>query len=434
MKRTLFIVLLSLFMVTSLWGPIGSAHEHFGGGDAPGENTGYEGPPVTVTLYHHIYNLLDSVPMNTQPMDDAAPDIAQGRTMPTMQSPAGDAPVSNANNIFMFSSPGPVHYNESLDDPRYHPERGLGEDLLLDSEEPVVYWYMSADATELLIPGQGIGVMPQIEVTATLRLGDDLNSDLTQGQVVSEGSTVVDIMSTPQGDMVTEIEIPMSSPSTDIPADESFNLEVSWAQIDDGGVTFADRQWKIHTGTEFPNRMELTIENPIRMNYVHPQIIGDRQIAVHTAFTTPLGNYDVDLDKLTMEVRNDEGETVILHENGNLVEGEHVRGPVIVQRDYGHFAHHEPVLVTWVWDYEAADAPPGDYVVEASASNLQGNAIATKGAGFTLSETGEATAVDSEGHIETAQTGDTDDAPLGLAPVIASLLGALALTAHRRER
>lgn len=434
MKRTLIVILLSLFMVTSLWGPVGSAHEHFGESDGPGENTGYDGPPARVTFYHHVYNLLDTVPMNTQPMD-VDRDIAQGRTMPTIQTPAGDATVSNKNNIFMFSSPGPVHYNESLDDPRFHPERGLGEDLLLAGEDPVVYWYMSADATELLVPGQGVGAMPEVEVTATLRLGDDINSDLTDGEVISQGSTIVDLMTSPAGDaMVTEIEIPMESPSTNIPADESFNLEISWAQIEQGDVTFADRQWKVHTGSEYPNRMELSIENPIRMNYVHPQIIGDRKIAVHTAFSTPMGNYDVDLNNLTMEVRNDEGETVIVHEDGNLVQGESVRGPVVVQRDYGHFAHHEPVLVTWVWDYHAAGADPGDYVVEASASNLQGNAIASKSAGFTLSETGEATAVSSEGTIETSQAEDTDDAPLGILPVLGGLLGALAVAARRRER
>ncbi len=439
MKRTFVVVLLSLFMVTSFGGPVASAAEHFGPDFEPGGNTGYDGPPVEVTFYHHLYNLLDTAPMNTQPMDSAAPDISQGRTMPTLMTPQGEAPASNDNNIFLYSSPGPVHYNESIEEPRVHPERGLGYDLLLSGDEPTVYWYMSADALEVLAESpQQIGVMPNVEVTATLRLGDDIAGDLSEGEVISQGTTTVDLMSGPEGTpmgMVHEIEIPMEPPSSNIPAEESFSLEVSWTQLDQGGVTFTDRQWKLHTGEQFPNRMDLTIENPIRMNYVHPQIIGERQIAVHTAFVTPLGNYDVDLNNLTMEVTDSDGETVIRHEDGELTQGQNVRGPVIVQKDYGHHAHHEPVLVTWVWDYEAANADPGDYVVEASASNLQNSATAAKSAGFTLSETGEATAVSSEGHEQIGPNEEEEnESPLGAGLVLATLLGTVAIAQRRMRR
>jgi len=446
MNRNLLALLVAALMIASPLVPISAAQDGGHSGDyqdqeiEAGVNNGYDGGPVQLTLYHHLFNLLDTAPMNTQPMDPDAPDIAQGYTFPTVEGPADGTPAETASNpssVFMYNSPGPVHYNESLNDPRLHPERGLGYDLLLADEEPKVYWYMSSDALETLVPSpQQVGAMPSVEVTATLRLGDNIDADLGEGEVVSQGSTTVDLMTTPQDQIGQEIVIPMSSPALDrIPADESFNLQVEWSQVDQNGVEFTDRQWKLHTGENYPNRMDLTVENPIRLNYVHPQVLGDRKLAIHTAFVTPLGNYDVDLNNLTMEVTNEDDETILRYDNGQLQEGnsEHVRGPITVQKSYGHNAHHDPVLVTWTWDHEQADADPGTYDVTVSASNGQSNAVAQKSGQFTLEEDGVAEAVSSEGEpIDPASTEDQQESPLGVGALVAALVGALALARARR--
>lgn len=439
MNRTLLAILVGALMIVPALTPAASAQPEKAGEEIEaGVNSGYDGGPVEVTMYHHLFNLLDTVPMNTQPMDPAAPDLAQGRTAPTAETPVTPVPGSNKNHLFMYSSPGPVHYNESLQDPRLHPERGLGYDILLDtSAEPTVYWYMSADAAELLQePPVHAGAMPQLEVTATLRLGDDIGGDLTAGQVVTQGSTTVDLVTPPDGG-ATEIVIPMETPQMNsIPPEDSFNLQVEWSQIDEGGVTYTDRQWNLHTGVDFPNRMTWSVENPIRMNYVHPQPIGDRKIAIHTAFVTPFGNYDVDLDNLTMSVKDDAGNEVIKYTDSQLQTGDNVQGPITVQKSYQHDAHYEPVLVTWVWNYRESGADPGDYTVEVSASNLQNSATAEKTASFTVQEQGTAQAVSSEGDAVEPQGADEEenDSPLGFAPVAAAIAGALSIAAYRRRR
>lgn len=436
-KRQLVAILLGTLMIGTSLATVASAQFEEGETEA-GVNSGYDGGPVEVTMYHHVYNLLDTVPMNTQPMDPASPDIAQGRTAPTISTPAGEAPISNKNYLFMYNSPGVVHYNTSLKDPRVHPERGLGYDILLGGDEIKAYWYMSADAAETLSePPVHAGAMPELQVKATLRLGDDIGGSLTDGQVVAEGTTTVNLVTPPNGG-VTEIPINLGSPKIDrIPAEESFNLQIKWAQVDQGDTEFVDRQWNLHTGTEFPNRMVWSVKNPVRMNYVHPQPIGEDKIAIHTAFVTPMGNYDVDLQNLSMEVTGPDGETVIEYDKSQLQKGDNVRGPITVQKTYKHNSHHEPVLVTWVWNYRDAEAPPGEYEITATASNLQNSASASKTASFTVEEQGAAQGVSSEG--ETVQATGANDSegqngsPLGLGPLAVAILGALGLAAYRRR-
>lgn len=441
MKRTLLAILLGALMIGTSMATVASAQQQYGPDEIEaGVNSGYDGGPVEVTMYHHIFNLLDTVPMNTQPMPDAVPDLAQGRTAPTIRTPAGSAPVSNKNHLFMYASGGPVSYNVSLNEPRIHPERGLGYDILLDtSKEIKVYWYMSADAGETFTEAPvHTGAMPHLKVTAILRLGDDIGSDLTDGQVVAEGSTTVNLM-TPPGGGVTEIPINLGKPQMDrIPADKSYNLQVKWTQVDQGETEFVDRQWNLHTGNEFPNRMLWTVENPIRMNYVHPQPIGERKIAIHSAVITPFGNYDVDLSNISMSITNPDGKEIIRYDDSKLQKGDNVQGPIIVQKTWKHNSHYEPVLVTWVWNYRQAEAPPGDYTVSVSASNLQGSATAGKTASFTVQEQGGALGRSSSGETIQAQnvsgSGDEKGSPLGLAPVLAGLAGALAAARYRKRR
>ncbi|MDX1611200.1 MAG: hypothetical protein R3185_02440 [Candidatus Thermoplasmatota archaeon] len=395
------------------------------------EDSGYDDGPVEVTMYHHVYNLLDKVPMNTQPMDAAVPDIAKGFSFPTAATPAAEAPVSNPNSLYMYNSPGPVHYNTSLREPRFHPERGLAEDLHLSGDPMTVYWYMSADALESTA-GEGpfqAGVMPQVTVQATLRLGDDVGGNLDDGQIVAQGQTTMDIMTQPGGG-VTEIPITLDNVQMNtIPKDESFNLKIEWWQVNDGGVKYMDRQWNLHSGQDFPNRLVFTVENPIRINYVHPQPIGDRKIAFHTAFVTPFGNYDVDLNKLQFTLTD---------ADGNQITPESLQGPIIVQKSYVHNHHFEPVLATWVWNYRADEAPAGDYTIEVEASNYQGSATASKAATFRIQEQGKAQGFSSSGEeiqaLDDNAGEETNDSPLGSMVTLAGALLAASLIAQRRRR
>lgn len=424
MKRTILAVMLAALVVAV---PVA-----FGQGTpeyAEDDESGYEDGPIEVTMYHHVYNLLDKVPMNTQQMDAAVPDLGRGFLTPTLETPAGPAPISTSNSLYMYNSPGPVHYNTSLKEPRFHPERGLAEDLRLAGSPMTVYWYMSADALETTVGDGpvGAGAMPQLTVRATLRLGDDVGGNLDAGEIISQGETVVDLVTEPNGAPM-EVVIPMEAPRIPvIPKEESFNLKVEWFQVDDGGVRYTDRQWNIHTGVNFPNRLVMTIENPLRINYVHPQPIGDRKIAFHTAFVTPFGNYDVDLDKLNFVIRD---------KDGNAVTPQSLQGPIIVQKEWVHNHHFEPVLATWVWNYREDSAAAGEYTIEVTTANYQSSAIADKAARFSIAERGKAVGFSSSGEEISALDDpgeETNDSPLGLAPILGALLTGAALVARRRR-
>lgn len=397
------------------------------------DDPGYDGGPVEIQMYHHVYNLLDKVPMNTQQMDPAVPDIDQGFTFPTVEGAPAEVPVSNDNSMYMYNSPGPVHYNTSLKEPKYHPERGLSYDLKISNDGATVYWHMSASATDTLVGDVAptdVGAMPEVTVRATVRLGDDVGGNLDDGQIVAQGETTTDIMTGLPGQgngTVTEIAIPLSIQTQTIPKDESFNLKVEWFQAEEP-VEFMDRQWKLHSGQEYPNRLVWQVENPIRMTYVHPQPIGDRKIAIHTAFNTPFGNYDVDLDNLKFTMKDSDG---------NTVTPQSLQGPIVVQKSFVHNHHFEPVLGTWVWNYRADDADPGEYTIEVEATNLQGNAKASKTASFFIQEEGKAKVVSSSGEEVEAvepQSEEENESPLGFVPMAAAALIAVAVAAHRRRR
>jgi hypothetical protein len=224
-----------------------------------------------------------------------------------------------------------------------------------------------------------------------------------------------------------------------------------------------DPQWNVHAGTNYPNRLVMTIENPIRIDYVHPQPIGDRKIAFHTAFVTPYGNYDVDLDKLQFEITTGDGQ---------VVTPESLQGPVIIQKTWVHNHHFEPVLATWVWNYRQDGADPGDYQIAVQASNFQGTATAAKAGSFALKPQGVKTAksgylthrlvdvaqdaviaefdcgtldgirvakLEDAGEViqplaEDDEGSNENGSPIGLLPLVLGMGGALAVMAVRRRR
>ena len=61
---------------------------------------------------------------------------------------------------------------------------------------------------------------------------------------------------------------------------------------------------KVHTDPDHRPRMELSIMDPIRLEYLHPQFVGD-DLVIHTSMNSAWGNYDVneqDPDGITVSV------------------------------------------------------------------------------------------------------------------------------------
>lgn len=394
-----------------------------GGMAPPPDDTGYQGGPIVVPLFGHIYDLLQPVPMNTQPMIDK--DLARGFGTPTVTGTPAAAP----NSLRFYSSPGLVEYNETEKDglPRHHPERGISFDVLLDPSKPIVgHWFLGVKALDVPQAGQTsgpeAGVMPALTVRMTMRTGDDVGADLDSGQIIAQGSTTLEPTKWPANGAPAEFVVDMGTPQLDrVPGNVSFNVKVEWfnAESPDGATQITQRDWILHTGAKFPNRVDVTVLNPLALYSVKPTPVGDDVVSIHAELNSPFGNYDV--NTTTVEIEFD-GPT----SPSSLGE------PLIVQKSYEHNHHYEPVEVTWVWNFKDDDAKPGNYKVTVRAKNLQGTALVEKSASFIIPEKGHVTGYSDSGELVEAQGQAPENATPGFGVALLVLAAVAALVSRRR--
>lgn len=421
---------LTVALAILLLAPLALGQTTVGGPAPPPGDTGYTGPPITVPLYAHVFDLLQKAPMNTQPMIDK--DLARGFGNPTV-SKSGPFPgaFNDANRFYMFSSPGLVEYNltDETGTPRLHPERGISYDVLFAPGESLVgYWYMSTKALDF--PQQGMtdgpeaGLMPGFTVRMTMRVGDNIGADLDSGEIIAQGQATLDDPTTwvVNGDAI-EFRIDMGAPLLDrIPGDDAFNVKVEWfnAEAPDGTQT-TQRDWILHTGERYPNRVEIPVQNPIAIYAVRPTPVGDDLLAIRTEINSPFGNYDV--DPATLEITID-----------GPSQPASLSKPIVVQKSFIHNHHYEPVLVTWTWPFKADQAKPGEYKVTIKATNYQGTATAEKTASFVIPESGRAVGKSDDGTLVAAETTGDEPKDTPAAPVALVLAGLGALALARRKR
>lgn len=394
-----------------------------GGAAPPPRDTGYAGGAVTVALFGHIFDLLQPVPMNTQPMNDA--DLARGFGTPTVAEAQGEG----LNAMRFYLSPGLVEYNTTENGiPRVHPERGVSFDILLDASQDVIgHWFMSVrplDVPQLGSPGGGgpeAGPMPAFTVRMTLREGDDPGADLDSGELVAQGATTLPPEAwAAQGP--TEFVVNLGKPVKDrVDGNAAMNLKVEWFNADTPAGQVAQRDWVLHTGSAYPNRVELAVANPIAIYCLNPQPVGDARIAFQTQLNSPLGNYDLDASSLAIEVTGPSTPRSI-------------SAPSIIQKSWIHNHHFEPVQVVWTWDWRAEGAAPGSYTVKVSGKTLQGTAFAEKTATFVLTESGAQGFDDRGVEVSPATTeGSERDSPLPSVLALPALALALLLFGGRRR-
>lgn len=401
--------------------PLAGAQE-VGGPAPPPADTGYAGGPVVIPLYGHIYDLLQPVPINTQPMP-ADYDLARGFGSPSV---GGVGPLETPHSLRFYSSPGLVEYNLTEDGlPRHHPERGISYDVLLDTSKPILgYWWMSVKPLDVpqvgAQDGPEAGALPSLTVRMTMRVGDDIGADLDAGEILAQGQTTLGPERWAVNGEPVEFVVDLGTPKVDrIPGDEAFNVLVEWFNAETPtGEQIVQRDWVLHTGLAYPNRVEVTAMNPLALYSVKPTPLGEDKMTIHALLNSPLGNYDVDVATIQLQV---EGPTT----------PRAIAAPVVVQRSFGHNQHAEPVEVTWSWDYRAEAAAPGTYKVTVTAQNLQRTATVTKSATFVIPDEGRAVGYDDTGAVVAAD-GDAAPAqtPLPAALAVAALL--LALLVRRR--
>ena len=218
-----------------------------------------------------------------------------------------------------------------------------------------------------------------------------------------------------------EFVVDMGTPLVDrLPGIDAFNVKVEWfnAESPDGAVRFTQRDWVIHTGAAYPNRVDVGVLNPLALYALRPTPLGSDQMSLHAVMNSPFGNYDVDVLNTTISVT---GPTT----------PRSMMPPLVVQRSFEHNHHYEPVEMTWLWNYRVDQAAAGTYTVSVSVPNLQKTATVTKTATFVIPEDGRAVGYDDAGQVVAPQGDEVEaDTPF-VAPLL--LVALLALAARLRR-
>lgn len=385
---------------------------------AQAQNVGIQNPEVSTptTLFFHLIDFQD-FPINTQPPDDRFNDDTtiglathSLNCLPNPNDVAGQggSPFVDNTKYYGYSSPSYVEYNFEQDGkPRTHPERGISYDAVMDSSAPFfLYWYMatttSGPSSGGVSPDVVPVVIPNVVVKATIRAGDAISVDdtaydtgpelavgKTKAATIGGGHNVgADGNPSPdvrylgpapgqQGDYLYEFKVPMTVSQPVIPRATGYNLRIDMYIEDPAGQCNEENklmpQMKVHTSAANRPRMELSIMDPIRLEYLHPQFVGD-DLVIHTSMNSAWGNYDVneqDADGITVTVEGPSPATSLAK-------------AAIVQRTHEHYHHQEAVDITYVWPYKTDRAQNGLYTVTVNFMNDQRTATATGIAQFEI--------------------------------------------------
>lgn len=451
---------------------------------AHAQQVGIENPDVSTptSLYFHVIDIQD-MPINTQEPDPAF-SASQGygpgtATLKCLHPYTGDVTGQGhgtggttsqiLHTAYGYSSPSYVEYDflSANGQPRIHQERGISYDAIFDQSYPFVLdWYVAvfngygAENDQVPTP------TPGVVIAATMRAGDSISVDdvaYDSGPVLAAGKTdpatlvpspapgtggAFDMMGGAHeqvtyegfvgGKHVFHFRVPMTYEADRIQRATGYNVRIDMyvdnpacqEPTDIGKEYLMPSTLAAYSSADHRPRLDLAIMNPIRVEYLHPQFIGD-ELVIHAAVNSAWGNYDVQ-EKT---------------EDGIRIE---VTGPQPVrslaqaafsQRYHDHYHHQEAVDLAYIWDYQADGVEDGTYFVHLKFTNDQGTAVASATAQFTVGgdvvgcgDVQEATQTLTQECSKTPNTltggaAESPGAPLALA---VAALGAVAALLRRR--
>lgn len=378
--------------------------------------------PTTSTptnLYFHINGFQD-FPINTQPPADTyKADEGIGLATHSASCAPPGTPVDGAvrhsyHTSYGFSSPSYVEYNFTDSDgkPRIHPERALSYDILVDSASDFsVHWFVSTQtglpAQPTADPNTAPVVVPEVIVRATMRTGEKISvgeEGYNTGTLIAQGQTLPAILAAQgtqsananapghqnanwtvvDGKNVYELVVPMKfEGQSKIPKEEGYNMRIDVFEAVPGGACdnpdngyFMPNVVKTHTSPGHRPHMSLSITDPVRIEYMHPQFVGD-DLVIHTSENSPWGNYDVDETAGGIEL------TI-----AGPSEARSLYRAAVVQRYHEHDHHTQAVDVTFVWPFKTDFGKDGTYTIHLAVKNDQGTAVASGIAQFTIGKGG----------------------------------------------
>ena len=417
--------------------------------------------PTPVTMYVHLNDFQDA-PINTQKPDDRykqAGDIGLiQHSQGCFENPVGTLMAEPHHTSYAFSSPGYVQYDvDEGGKPRYHNERGISYDVQLSNDDIEFVWFVETQVTSGDYnpdPNQIPILVPNVIMRATIREGDDISVGSTaynEGELVAQGQSEMATLSSGMGDHphvsyvgtvdgkhLYEFRFPLSVDRNVVRATEGFNLRVDVFMDNpvcndvESNAYFMPDFVRVHTSEKHRPTFTWTVMNPIRVEYLHPQAIGD-DLVIHGAVNSAFGNYDILGDS------GDSGATPMVEITGPSVP---VNLEVLTFAE--HFGNHGPethvqaVAAAWGWPTVQEKARPGTYTVSLTVQNDQESAEATGVAKFQIGSNhrvGEVTGC--EGGDCTTEEGPenqvVEESP-GLGFVAAlGVLGAIGVALRRRQ-
>ncbi|MFO1535700.1 MAG: hypothetical protein ABR586_08555 [Thermoplasmatota archaeon] len=367
------------------------------------------------TLYFHIFDTFNLFPINTQ-----APNVDffkfGGTNFPSVAS-QGFA----FNSIRGYATSGPVEYDFIENgQPRFHPERGIARDVLLDKAvQPVAHLFLNVrdflgttivpnalpsftfavtmregnsvgggaelDATPVIMEGRmsahvvNLGVcLSQLNLSPGSPAPDPIvvpACDSSANGAIPPGTTAPDNLPILTADANGTVEFPveLDIKADKIPKADAYNIRIDWFQNPTGSAD-QDRQYsegflRLVSDAQHHPRLEMAVLNPVYIEYIHPEVAAGI-LLIHTCLNSPWGTYDLDVRNVTVSV------------NGPT---KPVSLPVVTsQNAHNHGLHDKCAEVTYLWRFREEGAQDGTYAIHLSVPNLSGLAKAAGDASFTV--------------------------------------------------